>query len=199
MAAMAHTPPPLILASSSPRRRALLEGVGLAFTVASPNVDERRRGAESPRAYVLRLARAKADAIGAGAHTAVLAADTTVAVDGMVLGKPRSPAEAARMLRKLSGRAHQVFTGVAARRGAELAARAEVTRVWFKPLTRTEIAWYVGTAEPYDKAGGYGIQGLASAFIPRIAGSYANVVGLPVATALALLGEVGHPLPWSAR
>jgi septum formation protein len=191
--------PALLLASRSPRRRELLESAHLTFDIAAPDVDERLRRGELPRDYVLRLARAKAAAVAVGPETAVLAADTTVVVDGRVLGKPRDRAHAARMLRALSGRAHDVFTGVAARRGERLRARAERTRVWFRPLTAAEIAWYVRTPEPYDKAGGYALQGTAGAFVARISGSASNVIGLPLHTALALLQQVGHAMPWSAR
>jgi len=189
----------LILASRSPRRRELLQSVGLRFDIAAPDIDERVRRGEAPRAYVKRLARAKAMAVQAGPSTAVLAADTTVVVGGKILGKPRDRAEAARMLRALSGRAHHVYTGLAARRGEKILSQVERTQVWFKALTRAEIAWYVALPEPYDKAGGYAIQGTAGAFVVRIAGSYSNVVGLPLHAALELLAAVGHPLPWSAR
>ncbi|MBS2027217.1 MAG: septum formation inhibitor Maf [Deltaproteobacteria bacterium] len=190
--------PPLILASRSPRRRELLAGVGLRFTLASPDIDERVRRGESPRAYVVRLAREKARAVHAHDGATVLAADTSVVVDGKILGKPRDRADAARMIKLLSGRAHDVFTGVAVRRGKKLVATAARTRVTFRALTPREIAWYVRLPEPYDKAGGYAIQGAAGGFITKISGSASNVIGLPLHTALKLLARVGFPLPWSA-
>lgn len=191
--------PPLLLASRSPRRRELLQSAGLTFEIAAPDVDEQVRRGEPARAYVLRLAREKALAVEVGPERSVLAADTTVVVDGRILGKPADAKEAAKMLRALSGRSHEVLTGVAARRGKIVRAKVERTRVWFRPLERAEIAWYVAQPEPYDKAGGYAIQGTAGAFVSKIAGSYSNVVGLPLTTALALLASVGHPMPWSAR
>lgn len=191
--------PRLVLASRSPRRFELLAAAGLSFTIAAPDVDERLRRGEAPRDYVLRLAREKAAAVQVDAETAVLAADTTVVAGGKILGKPRDRADAARMLRLLSGTAHEVFTGVAACRGSRLRARAVRTRVWMRALSPREIAWYLDTPEPYDKAGAYAIQGTAGAFITRIAGSASNVIGLPLPVALSLLEAVGHPLPWSAR
>ena len=190
--------PSLILASRSPRRRELLTGVGLTFTLASPDIDERVKKNEAPRAYVLRLAREKASAVHASDDATVLAADTAVVVDGKILGKPRDRADATRMIKLLSGRTHDVFTGVAVRRGKKLVADVARTRVTFRKLTPREITWYVRLPEPYDKAGGYAIQGAAGGFITRIAGSASNVIGLPLHTALELLARVGHPLAWSA-
>ena len=195
---VAHAPL-LVLASRSPRRKELLAATGLAFTIAAPDVDERVRRGEAPRAYVLRLAREKARAVQVDATTAVLAADTTVVAGGKILGKPRDRADAARMLRLLAGTVHEVFTGVAACRGNTLRARAVRTRVWMRALSPREIAWYLDTPEPYDKAGAYAIQGTAGAFITRISGSASNVIGLPLPVALALLDAVGHPMPWSGR
>jgi septum formation protein len=204
--------PRLVLASRSPRRFELLASTGLTFGVAAPDVDERVRRGEAPRDYVLRLAREKAlDVVESArlleqanlhddvATTAVLAADTTVVTGGKILGKPRDRADAARMLRLLSGKAHDVFTGVAACRGKLLRSRAVRTRVWMRALSAREIAWYLDTPEPYDKAGAYAIQGTAGAFITRISGSASNVIGLPLPVALSLLEAVGHPMPWSAR
>jgi len=180
-----------VLASASPRRAELLQAAGFAFDVRPVDVDERRRGEEPAAEYVARIAGAKADAAAAtSASHIVIAADTAVSVDGDVFGKPDDAAMAARMLRTLSGRAHEVMTGVVVTAGARRAAFVEVTRVWFKPLSDAEIAWYVATGEPMDKAGAYAAQGLASRFIPRIEGSYTNVVGLPVARLSELLGDL---------
>ena len=187
----------LVLASASPRRRELLAAAGLSFEVDPVVVDEGRLPGEPPAAYVERVARLKATT---GARrwpdAVVLGADTAVVIGADVLGKPGSPADAADMLRRLSGSAHEVLTGIAlaAREGVRSA--VERTTVWFVPMTEEAIAWYVASGEPMDKAGAYAIQGLASRFVPRIEGSYSNVVGLPVAGVLQLLHEVGHPPPW---
>ncbi len=180
----------LILASASPRRRELLAAAGYEFDVEVAAIDERRTDDEAPDAYVDRMARLKAACVAA-AHPdrLVLGADTVVVADGDVLGKPADSADAARMLRRLNGRAHDVFTGVAIVRGAEQWARVERTRVWMAPLSEADLGWYVASGEPLDKAGAYGIQGLASRFISRIDGAYGTVVGLPVATVAALLGR----------
>ena len=181
----------LVLASASPRRRQLLAAAGIACLIDPVDVDERRRAGESPDAYVRRVAEDKARA-GAVRHpaAAVLAADTAVVVDADVLGKPADALDAERMLRALAGRAHDVLTGVALVYGGRLTARVERTSVWMSPLSDAEIQSYVASREPMDKAGGYAIQGLASRFIPRIEGSYTNVVGLPVATVAEMLAEI---------
>jgi septum formation protein len=178
----------LILASASPRRAELLAQAGYEFEICPADVDERVRRGERPEVYVRRLAVEKSAAVAASMHDEhvasdrlVLAADTTVMVDGAILGKPRDDEDAADMLRRLSGRPHEVFTGVSLRRGAAETGRAEATTVWMAPLAADELAWYVATGEGRDKAGAYAIQGLASRFITRIHGSYSNVVGLPVA------------------
>jgi nucleoside triphosphate pyrophosphatase len=183
----------LVLASGSPRRRELLSSAGFAFDVSAVEVDERRTNGEAPAAYVERLARAKARAAAAQQEpdTAVLGADTVVVVDDEVLGKPRDAADATRMLRLLSGRAHEVLTGVAVIGQGGTVSRVERTTVWFAPLSERDIAWYVASGEPMDKAGAYAIQALASRFIPRIEGSYTNVVGLPVTTVVELLEKAG--------
>jgi septum formation protein len=183
----------LILASASPRRRELLSAAGFVFDVDAVEVDERRTDGETPAAYVERLARAKAHAAAAQREpaTAVLGADTVVVVDDEVLGKPRDAADATRMLRLLSGRAHEVLTGVALTGQDGTVSRVERTTVWFAPLSETDIAWYVASGEPMGKAGAYAIQALASRFIPRIEGSYTNVVGLPVTTVVELLEKSG--------
>jgi septum formation protein len=197
----------LILASASPRRVELLKAAGYTFEVRPVDIDERPRDGEAPRAYVERLAMEKsaraetgrdpadaafAEASGRAAPEIILAADTTVVVDGVMLAKPADDVDAERMLRLLSGRAHQVMTGVSVRQGSEERHGVEVTDVWFAPLTRDDIAWYVSSGEGRDKAGAYAIQGLASRFIPRIDGSYSNVVGLPLALVHHLLTEIRH-------
>ena len=182
----------LILASSSPRRADLLRAAGIPFEVVPVDVDESVLRLEPPGEHVRRLAREKADAVfGANPDAVVLAADTIVLVGGEIMGKPRDAADATRMLRLLSGREHEVLTGVAivAKRGPVV--EVARTRVWLNPLSELEIAEYVATGEPLDKAGGYGIQGLGSRFIDRIQGNYSNVVGLPVALVYRLLK--GYP------
>jgi len=184
----------LILASASPRRAELLRAAGYQFEIVVAAVDERARGRETPADYVRRLAAEKSAAVQA-ADAIVLGADTTVVVDGEILGKPRDDDEAAAMLGRLAGRRHDVLTGVSIRHGAHEVGRVESTAVWFSLLTKEDIAWYVASGEGRDKAGAYAIQGLASRFIPRIDGSYANVVGLPVAAVAELLRSVlaSHP------
>jgi len=178
----------LILASASPRRAELLRAAGFTFETVVADVDERVRPGETPPAYVRRLAAEKSAAAQA-AHTIILGADTAVVVDGEILGKPRDDADAAAMLQRLSGKRHDVMTGISLRHGAYEVGRVETTGVWFAALTKEDIAWYVASGEGRDKAGAYAIQGLASRFIPRIEGSYGNVVGLPVACVAELLTE----------
>lgn len=173
----------LILASGSPRRRQLLEQMGFSdFTVRAPDVDEHVDGPVSPDALVERLSARKAAAVAAdaGPDTLVLAADTVVALDGAILGKPRDPAAACTMLRALSGREHRVYTGFTLRQGNRALTGCEETLVTFRPLTEAEIAAYVATGEPMDKAGAYGIQGLGALLVQGIRGDYFNVMGLPV-------------------
>ena len=185
----------LMLASASPRRRDLLTAAGYTFDVHPVDIDETRHAGEPPREYVLRVAAAKAQAASAAwVERVVLAADTTVTVDGAVLGKPADDADAARMLRQLAGRAHEVLTGVAVARRARLVTTVETTTVWMAPLTDDDIRRYVESGEPAGKAGGYAIQGRASRFVTRIAGSYANVVGLPVAALGALFAALDAPV-----
>jgi septum formation protein len=167
----------------------LLLAAGIPFTTRPVDVDEQPRGGESPRDYVLRVAVDKARACPGSSKAVVLAADTTVVVADQILGKPIDSADAARMLRLLSGRAHLVLTGVVVRRGEQEVAAVESTEVTFAPLTEDDIEWYVATGES-SKAGAYAVQGLASRFIDRIDGSYSNVVGLPVATVCRLLAEL---------
>jgi septum formation protein len=180
----------LILASASPRRAELLRAAGYAFEVVVAEVDESTRPGEAPAAYVRRLAAEKsASAMGivGRSEAIVLGADTTVVVDGEILGKPRDDAEAATMLRRLSGRCHEVLTGVSLRQGAYEVGRVETTVVHVRDLSEQEVGWYVDSREGLGKAGAYAIQGLASRFIPRIVGSYSNVVGLPVACVAELM------------
>jgi septum formation protein len=179
--------PPVILASASPRRADLLTAAGVAFEVRAVAVDERPFDSETAADYVARVAADKANACLAATDAVILAADTVVVVDGRVLGKPADDADAARMLRLLSGRGHDVLTGVAVRRGEEVAIEVESTAVTFAPLSDSDIAWYVASGEPRDKAGAYAVQGLASRFVERVDGSYSNVVGLPVALACRML------------
>jgi septum formation protein len=174
----------VILASASPRRAELLAAAGFTYLVDPADVDETRRDAEDPAAYVTRLAQAKAAAVVPRHAPAVviLAADTTVVVDGDVLGKPEDAADATRMLSLLSGRTHHVLTAVVVRRADVERVAVVTTEVSFLELTPADIAWYVRTGEPDGKAGGYAIQGRAARFIDRIDGSWSNVVGLPIST-----------------
>ena len=185
----------LILASSSPRRQELLRQIGIPFVVEAPEVDEHAVEADSPAELVERLALRKASAVAAR-HPAdiVLGADTIVVVDGEVLGKPGDRAEAEAMLTRLSGRPHQVLTGVAVVRGSEALVAHEETVVRFAPLTREQVQWYVQTGEPMDKAGAYGIQGRAAALIASISGDYFNVVGLPLHRTVQMLTQFGYPI-----
>ena len=197
----------LILASASPRRRELLAGLGLRFEVRSADVDETPLPGEQAEPYVVRLAREKAGAVARPGEL-VLAADTTVVVDGEILGKPLDADDARRMLRQLAGREHEVLTGIALFELGHLddldnpengsagrtAARADLSRVRIAPLTDEEIDWYVATGEPMDKAGAYGIQGLGSLFVEAVDGNYTNVVGLPVPAVYRLFAELGYDL-----
>ncbi|HEV3332727.1 MAG TPA: Maf family protein [Bryobacteraceae bacterium] len=171
----------LVLASQSPRRAEILRQAGLPFTVRIAQVDETPLPEEAPDHYVRRLAEAKALGVEAAPEEIVLGADTTVVVGGEMLAKPVDVPDARRMLEALSGRRHEVFTGICLRRGTALIQNCAKTQVWFAPLTPLEIEDYVASGEPMDKAGAYGIQGLASKFIERIEGCYFNVMGLPVA------------------
>ena len=181
----------LILASASPRRRELLRAAGFDFEVRPSGIEEKRRAGESGEEFALRAAREKALQVAASAppESLVLGADTVVIVDGEVLGKPAGPDDAARMLRLLSGVTHRVVTGVCLVRAPDRieALRSSVTLVTFRRLDEQEISEYVSSGEPLDKAGAYGIQGLAPKFVTRIEGCYFNVVGLPVALVYELL------------
>jgi septum formation protein len=197
----------LVLASASPRRAELLRAAGFSFDILAVDLDERAHDGEAPADYVARLARDKAGAAiqrfeqraqqscrgperSALDDLIVLGADTAVIVDGRILGKPRDDRDAAEMLTALSGRRHEVLTGVSLRSLAGERQLVEATGVYMSVLTADDIAWYVASGEGLDKAGGYAVQGLASRFVTGIEGSYANVVGLPIATVSALLREL---------
>ncbi|QRN94296.1 septum formation inhibitor Maf [Archangium violaceum] len=197
-----HTPvgqTRLVLASASPRRRELLGQLGLSFEVSAADIDETPRQGEPATNYVLRLAQEKARAVTARHPGAwVLAADTTVALGDELLGKPQDAAEARGMLGRLSGRTHEVHTGVAlAGPGGEHSTVVR-TRVTFRSLSLGEIDWYVGTGEPLDKAGSYAMQGKGGFLVAAVEGSPTNVIGLPLGETLELLARVGVPLPWRA-
>lgn len=191
--------PRLILASASPRRQALLTQLGLFPIVEPPAVDERPLPGEDARSLAARLARMKGSAIAARAanrDAVVLAADTVVALDGELLGKPTSPEDAMRMLRTLSGRTHSVISGIFVASPRHMETQAVETRVRFRALSESQIRWYAATGEPLDKAGSYAIQGIGGAFVESIEGSHSNVIGLPLAEALAALERAGLVLPW---
>jgi septum formation protein len=198
----------LVLASGSPRRRELLAQAGYVFEVAAADVDESVRAGEGAGEYVKRLAEEKARVVferlrnpthddkavmnGApgilsGGGLIVLGADTTVVCDGKILGKPEDAADAMRMLRMLSGREHEVLTGVAVATAADMASGIETTLVIFAEIPESELAAYCATSEPMDKAGAYGIQGYAARWIPRIEGDYFNVMGLPIARVVRMI------------
>ena len=180
----------LILASASPRRRELLVQAGFTFEVFPAHVNEDTRPREDPIAYVVRLARDKAEAAYAKVRdpeAIILGADTTVTLDGHILAKPEDASDAARMLRMLSGRTHRVITGLAITSATGTEVAAEVTGVQFLTLTNEEISAYVASGEPMDKAGAYGIQGYAGKWIPRVEGCYFNVVGLPLSLVSTML------------
>jgi len=185
----------LILASSSPRRAEVLRDAGISFTVLSSAVDETPYPNETPQQMVQRLADAKAELVAARSVGAsiIMAADTVVVLDKQILGKPRSTDEARRMLEALSGRTHSVITGVSLIRLPEMERRqfVETTLVHFARLTGEDLSRYLGTGEPFDKAGAYAIQGYAGRYIPRIEGCYFNVVGLPLARVVTALHELG--------
>jgi septum formation protein len=182
----------LTLASRSPRRADLLASLGVAFEVVPADIDERASPDEAPDAHVRRLAEEKARvARGRRPGAPALGADTVVVLDGRILGKPRDEVEARAMLGALSGRAHEVWTGVALVTDAGVRVEAVRTAVWFRRLEEAEIAAYVASGEPMDKAGAYGIQGGAARFVDRLDGSYTNVVGLPVEMVGEMLGHSG--------
>ncbi len=183
----------LILASQSPRRRELLEQIGLRdFLIHPAKGEETAPAGLSPERLVERLSRQKAAEVAAACPgDVVIAADTVVAAGGAVLGKPRTPEEAAEMLASLSGRTHTVYTGVTVRRDGEAVTEHEATSVRFRPLSRAEIAAYVATGEPMDKAGAYGIQGRGALLVEGIEGDYFNVVGLPLCRLAQILARFG--------
>jgi septum formation protein len=182
----------LVLASASPRRADLLRAAGIQFDVHRVEVDERFRMGEHPEHAVARLAEEKAAAaLTVQVDAVVLGADTTVVVDGEALAKPSDASDASRMLRLLSGRSHEVLTGVCLSTAGRRLVRVERTQVRMTQLSNAEIDWYVSTGEPFDKAGAYAVQGFASRFIEGIEGSYSNVVGLPVSTVYVLLTQLG--------
>ena len=192
---------PLVLASASPRRRELLHGLGLAFDVAPAAVDESADPGETAREHVTRLAAAKAAAVAAayrarGSEALVLAADTVVTIDGAILGKPKDGADALAMLKRLAGQPHEVVTACRLVNGVTgaVAAALSVSRVGFAPWDEPLARWYVGTGEPMDKAGAYGIQGRGVFLTTGIGGSWSNVVGLPLETLPGLFRDVGDDL-----
>jgi septum formation protein len=184
---MSASLPPIVLASQSPRRAEILRQAGIAFSVRPASVDETPLDGERPLDYVARLAEEKAAAVPAAADEIVLGADTTVVIDGKILGKPADEADARRMLATLAGRRHEVMTGICLKRGEELVRDTAVTEVWLGPMSEHQIAEYAASGEPLDKAGAYAIQGLASKYVDKIHGCYFNVVGLPVAMVFAHL------------
>lgn len=190
----------LYLASASPRRRELLEQIGVPVQVVRCAVDEQVLPGESAPVYVQRVTRSKVQAGVAEAPpgAVVLAADTAVVVDGQILGKPADRAQALDMLRTLSGREHEVMTAVAVARGAEVRLELVTTQVRFRPLSEAEIAAYWASGEPADKAGGYGIQGLGAIFVAQLSGSYSAVVGLPLMETASLLAGFGIRC-WQSR
>lgn len=196
---MSHPGPTLVLASASPRRQALLAELGLVFLVDPAEVDEAVQTGESPLTYVRRLARAKADLVALRhGDRLVLAADTTVALDGHILGKPADAREAVAMLSALTGRTHRVYTALATA-GRHRAEEAVETEVTFARAPPEALAWYAASGEPLDKAGAYALQGKGGFLVERIRGSHSAVIGLPLVETLALLRAGGVALPWEAR
>jgi len=194
----------LILASSSPRRAELLRDAGITFEVCAPQVEEVRQPNEPAEKMVARFAEAKAravaESVGENNRAIVVGADTAVELDGAIFGKPRDAVDAREMLSYLSGRTHYVLTGIFVLRLPDGVTRSAVERtaVTFAPLDPIEIEANIASGEPFDKAGGYAIQGRAGRYIPRIDGCYFNVVGLPLASLHALLGELGWRDDWRA-
>ena len=180
----------LILASQSPRRKELLEKLHMPFEVRVADIDEAMDPAKPPEEEVARVSREKALAVPREEGDVVIAADTVVVLQGKVLGKPHSPEEAVQMLTRLSGRDHQVMTGVTVLCGDKLLSHTEVTDIHFRDLSEKEIVRYVASGEPMDKAGAYGIQGGAALFVERMHGDYYNVMGLPVCRLWQMLGQV---------
>jgi septum formation protein len=183
----------LLLASGSPRRAALLDQLGLIYEVRPPDVDESRRPGEQAGEYVERLARDKALTVVDGGSV-VIAADTAVVHEGHILGKPAHPAEATSMLRRLQGDVHDVFTGLAVAWGDEVRSLIDITEVTMMPMTDEEIAEYVDSGEPMDKAGSYALQGEGGAYVESVAGSPFTVIGLPIHLLPRLLSQAGTGL-----
>ena len=182
----------VILASGSPRRRQLLELIGIQHEVRPSNVDEKIKGKETPRKHAERLAREKASVVAkTDSDALIIAADTIVVINGKILGKPANAVDAGSMLALLNGRNHTVITAVAAARGAKLKSGVEEVHVKFRKLTEDEIDTYIATGEPMDKAGAYGIQGFGATIVERIEGDYFAVMGLPLVRLTRLLGELG--------
>ena len=180
----------IILASSSPRRRELLEQLGLTFTVLAPDVDESPLPGEDPISYVGRVAVDKVNAV-AIEDALVIAADTTVEIDGEIVAKPADIADARTMLCRLSGAVHFVHTGVALKFGDRCVTETVTSRVTFVPLTDETIEWYLATGEPLDKAGSYAIQGAGAVLVQSVEGSVSNIIGLPLHTVVELAAELG--------
>ena len=181
-----------VLASASPRRRELLSGIGLAFDIDKPDIEESPFRGETASDYVRRLAEEKARTVlQRQSDRLILAADTTVVIDGDILEKPKSKDEGVEMLQRLSGTRHQVMTGVSIINDDRESSFVSTSYVIFRALAEDEILWYWNTGEPRDKAGGYGLQGAGGAFIEAINGSYSNVIGLPLAETVSLLRSFG--------
>lgn len=189
----------VILASQSPRRKELLGLFHIPFTVRIADIDETMDPGRSPYDEVARVSRAKAEAISCSSDDVVIAADTIVVCNGQVLGKPADAADAFRMLRLLSGRDHQVMTGMTVLRSGQAVVCTEVTDIHFRELTDREIQNYISTGEPMDKAGGYGIQGGAALFTQRLEGDYYNVMGLPVCRLGQILMQIAPELMEGAQ
>lgn len=184
----------LILASSSPRRKELLGILGKPFCIRVADIDETMDKTDDPAHQVGLVSCRKAMAVEREAEDVVIAADTIVVCDGQILGKPKSPADASRMLHLLSGRAHQVMTGLTVAQGDKVRTVTEISDVFFRELSDAEIAAYIATGEPMDKAGAYGIQGKASIFVTGIEGDYFSVMGLPVSRLCQVLRTFGIPV-----
>jgi len=192
-----------VLASASPRRSALLSQCGFTFEVRPADIDETPAAAEAPERYVLRMADGKAAAglaaLAGDDERVVLAADTTVVLDGAILGKPMDADDAGAMLRRLAGRRHRVITAVCVADRRRRQSCSVSTEVWLRPLDDVEVRAYVATGEGLDKAGSYAVQGLGSAFVQRISGSYGAVVGLPLCETVAMLRDFGIQPDWLAK
>ncbi len=186
----------IVLASQSPRRQELMRLFGVDFTIHTADIDETMDPARPPAEEVARVSRRKAEAVAeaCGPEDIIVAADTIVVIGGRVLGKPHTKQEAFGMLRTLSGRTHEVLTGLCVRRGAQISSEVVSTRVTFRPLSDGEIRAYIATGEPMDKAGSYGIQRYGAMFVSGIEGDYFSVMGLPVCTLAQRLRAFGVPI-----